>query len=119
MVSGRYFRDLEAEYIAAALSDETSGRGAPPAPNGPGPQTQSVWADYAVSEISPPVYAIGEREDVIIDDELLNGYLMDDPFSAPLEPEFQVGVITAVIETIGHAPSQNEVIDALSEAFVT
>ncbi len=114
MSSGSYFHDLEAEYIAAALGDEPAVPAQPTAL-----ETTSVWAGHAPSDEGSVLYAIGEREDVVIDEDLLNGYLMDDPFAAPLEPEFQVGVVTAVIEAVGHAPTENEVIDALSEAFIT
>lgn len=119
MASGSYFRDLEAEYIAAALGGETSDQELVPVPEETLAQAQSVWAGYVRSDDGATLYAIGEREDVVIDDELLNGYLMDDPFAAPLEPEFQVQAITSVIEVVGHAPSENEVVDARSEAFVT
>lgn len=115
MASGSYFRDLEAKYIAAALDDADGDQEVHPVPVA----QPSVWSSYA--EVTSPavVYAIGEREDIVIDEELLNGYLLDDPFSAPLEPEFQAEVITSVIQTIGHPPIENAVVDALSEAFVT
>lgn len=119
MASDSYFRDLEAEYIAAALGDGASDRELVPASEETRAETQSVWDGYVRSDDGTTLYAIGEREEVVIDDDLLNGYLMDDPFAAPLEPEFQVGVITSVIEVVGHVPSENEVVDALSEAFVT
>ena len=84
MASGSYFRDLEAEYIAAALGDETSDRELAPTPEETRIETQSVWAGYVRSDDGTTLYAIGEREEVV-----------------------------------GHAPSENEVVDALSEAFVT
>lgn len=117
MASGNYFRDLEAQYIAAALGDADGDQEEPAAPAAH-PQP-SAWSSYVQAAGPAVVYAIGEREDVVIDEELLNGYLLDDPFSAPLEPDFQAEVITAVIQTVGHPPIENAVVDALSEAFVT
>jgi hypothetical protein len=115
MPGDNYFRDLEAEYIAAALSDDSSDQEHTPASG----VTESIWSGYVQSEDGVAVYAIGEREDVVITDDLLNGYLFDDPFAAAIEPEFQAQVITSVIAVVGHVPTENEVVDALSEAFIT
>ena len=117
MANDDYFRDLEAQYIAAALEDADGDQDKSAAPT-PQPQP-SAWSSYAETNSPAIVYAISEQEDIVIDEELVNGYLLNDPFAAPLEPEFQAEVITAVIQTVGHPPIENAVVDALSEAFVT
>lgn len=107
-MASNYFRDLEAEYIAAATSDDSS------APRMP--EAESVWGD------GPPLptsYAIGVTEEMAVTDEMAAGYLLDDPFGATLEPEYVVGVVTAAIAIVGHVPSEAEMQDALGDALVS
>lgn len=108
-MASSYFLDLEAEYIAAATSNDEDSVQAPQ-------HTGSVWGNSAPETA---VYAIGVTEEIVITEEMASGYLMDDPF----DTAYQVAVITDIIaivqETEHHGPTEAQVQDALGAGYLS
>lgn len=103
-MANNYFRDLEAEYIAAALGDDE--------PVQAPVHTGSVWSESAPEATT---YAIGVTEEIVITEEMAAGYLMDDPF----DEAYHVAVITGVIAIVHDGPSEGQVQDALGAGYLT